>query len=365
MRLIAGFAAAALMLALPGAALGQGDPLRGQQWNLDMVEADAAHGISRGAGAVVAVMDSGAAASHPDLGGRLLGGRDFVDNDGTPQDGNGHGTHVSGIVAANAGNGVWGVERGARRPTSCPCACSVTTAAVASTTWRQGIDWAAANGAHMINLSLGEDVALIGGRGEFAGSDRRALDRGIVVVAASGNNGLPACEQPRGGAPSLRGRCGPARMRSFFSSFGRGLGVVAPGGSGAADRGRGHPVHQERRWRRGAGGHLAGRRRTWPELPPCSLRRDCVARRWPTASWRRPRTPARAGPDAQFGAGIVNARAAVSGLPAGGGSTRARVYVPRIQRLRGVLRRGLRVRCLAPRAGRCRASATRRGPALA
>ena len=60
-------------------------------------------------GAVVAVVDSGVQADHPDLAGRLRPGYDFVQNDATPQDGNGHGTHVSGIIAAVSGNGI-GVE---------------------------------------------------------------------------------------------------------------------------------------------------------------------------------------------------------------------------------------------------------------
>ena len=59
-----------------------------------------------GAGAVVAVVDSGAALSHPDLRGQLVAGRDVVDGDATPSDGAGHGTHVTGIVAAATGNGV-------------------------------------------------------------------------------------------------------------------------------------------------------------------------------------------------------------------------------------------------------------------
>jgi membrane-anchored mycosin MYCP len=96
-------------LALPGSAVA--DPLRAQQWNLDMIEADAAHGTSTGAGAVVAVVDSGVAAGHPDLAGRLVAGRDVVEGDGTPDDGDGHGTHVAGIVGAATGNGVGGCGR--------------------------------------------------------------------------------------------------------------------------------------------------------------------------------------------------------------------------------------------------------------
>src|SRR3954464_11971993 len=96
------------LLAAATAAFGAADPLRPQQWGLDMIHADAAHSTSSGSGAVVAVVDTGVLASHEDLAGQPVAGRDFVDspNDDTPQDENGHGTHVSGIVAAAENNGV-------------------------------------------------------------------------------------------------------------------------------------------------------------------------------------------------------------------------------------------------------------------
>ena len=53
---------------------------------------------------MVAIVDSGAAAGHPDLAGRLVSGCDVVEGDATPQDGDGHGTHVAGIVGAATGN---------------------------------------------------------------------------------------------------------------------------------------------------------------------------------------------------------------------------------------------------------------------
>src|SRR3954471_7885063 len=86
-----------LCLAAPATA-SAADPLRPQQWGLDMIQADAAHSTSTGSGAVVAVIDTGVLASHEDLSGRLVQGRDFIQdpNDDTPQDENGHGTHVTG-----------------------------------------------------------------------------------------------------------------------------------------------------------------------------------------------------------------------------------------------------------------------------
>ena len=95
-----------LLLAIAAPAHAAGDPLRARQWNLDMIGADQAHAVSTGAGAVVAVVDSGVQANHPDLAGRLGPGTDLVDHDATPQDGNGHGTHVAGIIGAATGNGV-------------------------------------------------------------------------------------------------------------------------------------------------------------------------------------------------------------------------------------------------------------------
>src|ERR1700755_1367279 len=106
MRVLAGAFVLGVLALAPASALAAGDPLRPQQWGLDMIESDAAHQTARGDGAVVAVIDSGVNAGHPDLAGRLVPGHDFVDNDDTPQDGNGHGTHVTGIIAANSGNGV-------------------------------------------------------------------------------------------------------------------------------------------------------------------------------------------------------------------------------------------------------------------
>ena len=81
--------------------------------DLDMDDAAAA---STGAGVDVAVVDSGVAAAHADLAGQTLAGWDFVENDSIPQDPNGHGTHVSGTIAALRGNdiGVAGVAPGAK-----------------------------------------------------------------------------------------------------------------------------------------------------------------------------------------------------------------------------------------------------------
>ncbi|KPC77308.1 thermitase, partial [Thermoactinomyces vulgaris] len=57
-----------------------------------------------GSGAKIAIVDTGVQSNHPDLAGKVVGGWDFVDNDSTPQDGNGHGTHCAGIAAAVTNN---------------------------------------------------------------------------------------------------------------------------------------------------------------------------------------------------------------------------------------------------------------------
>ena len=222
---------ATLLLAAPA---GAADPRRGEQWNLDLIQSDAAHAVSTGSGAVVAVVDSGTQFDHPDLAGHVGQGYDFVQNDATPQDGNGHGTHVSGIIGAASGNGI-GVESVAPGATIMPVRVLDDDGAGSTDTVAKGVDWARAHGADVINLSLGSDVPLVGAMGGDAldAAVHRALAAGIVVVAASGNNGVPVCEQPAASDGLLCvGAVDKREQRSFFSSFGSGLGLVAPGGSG-------------------------------------------------------------------------------------------------------------------------------------
>ncbi|HEX8119017.1 MAG TPA: S8 family serine peptidase, partial [Pyrinomonadaceae bacterium] len=88
------------------------------QWALDKIGLKQAHKTTKGAGTIVAVLDTGVDRRHPALAGRLLRGRDFVDDDGDPSEvlpqpcaastdrakcgPYGHGTHVAGIVALAA-----------------------------------------------------------------------------------------------------------------------------------------------------------------------------------------------------------------------------------------------------------------------
>lgn len=102
-----------------------------------------------------------------------------------------------GIVGAaeNNGVGVASVAPGARL---LPVRVLDNTGSGDISDVAKGIDYAVAQGAHVINLSLGSDVPLFGALGgdEYDDAIRHALAAGRVVVASSGNNGAPACEQP-------------------------------------------------------------------------------------------------------------------------------------------------------------------------
>ena len=72
---------------------------RALQWHLDAIEAAPAWDLANGAGVLVAVLDTGLVRTGASDGiGCVEAGRDIVNDDDDPSDGNGHGTHVSGIV---------------------------------------------------------------------------------------------------------------------------------------------------------------------------------------------------------------------------------------------------------------------------
>jgi subtilisin family serine protease len=355
-----------VLLLGPAAALAANDPRRGEQWNLDLIESDAAHATATGAGAKIAVVDTGVAAGHPDLAGQILPGHDFVQDDGTPQDGNGHGSHVSGIALAATGNGV-GISSVAPGAKLLPVRVLGDDGSGTSEDVAAGIDWARTNGADIINLSLGSEIPIIGAAGgdEIDAAIRRALAAGVIVVAAAGNNGVPVCEQPAANEGLLCvGSIDRRKQRSFFSSFGQGLGVVAPGGSTIPISGEDilstvpPDGYEEIAGTSQAAPHVSG---VAALLVSKGVRGQAAVKRiLDTATDLGP-----AGEDAQYGHGLVNARAAVAGLGSGAGGggaggggatggsggTGLRPFV-KVKRRQHALRRGVRVRLRARNAGR-------------
>ena len=204
-----------LGLATAGLASAAQDPLLGQQWvfgEKDAIGAREAWAQSAGRGVVVAVIDSGVQLDHPDLKGNLWtnpgevangvddDGNGFVDDvhgantfDGSADvtDRTGHGTHIAGIVAAQAGNGVGGsgVSPQAR----------ILTVKVYGTTDRpghsalaRGIRYAVGEGARILNVSINAEAEI----SELTDAVRFAGEHGATVVASAGNNGRDIDAQP-------------------------------------------------------------------------------------------------------------------------------------------------------------------------
>jgi subtilisin family serine protease len=365
-------------LAAAGTAFGAADPLRSQQWGLDTIEADAAHSTSTGSGAVVAVLDTGVLASHEDLGGRLVAGHDFVQDDDTPQDENGHGTHVTGIIAADSGNGK-GIEGVAPGTSVMPIRVLDANGEGTGKGAAKGIDYAVAHGADVISMSFGTDAigSLLGGDEDFNEAVQRALDKGVIVVAAAGNDTVPFCEQPAVTGPLLCvGSVDRRGMRSAFSSSGD---LMAPGGSALG----GSDEDILSTYNDGKYESIAGTSQATPHVAGVAALLVALGVRGKAATDRILATASDAGtpgPDDIYGAGILNARAAVAGLGGGGGSggggggggsgggggpAVAGISYAHTQKIATVRKRGVKVRCRPTAAGRCRVSVTARGKTIA
>src|SRR5438067_4552539 len=191
-RLVAGLAAAALaaLLASPGTAAETALSIRAEEWTLADFHAQRAWELSTGAGVIVAVVDSGVEAGHPDLQGQVAPGVDFVD--GPPHDGtldvDGHGTGMASIIAGTGhglgGRGMVGLAPGARI-----LPVRVLGAGTPGERTGDAIRYAADHGARVINLSLGGSDPEPHSLRDMEDAVRHAIGRDAVVVASAGNSG--------------------------------------------------------------------------------------------------------------------------------------------------------------------------------
>ncbi|MDO8585965.1 MAG: S8 family peptidase [Armatimonadota bacterium] len=160
-----------------------GQPAQSIPWGIERVEAPAAWPICAGQGARVAVLDTGIQLDHPDLAGNIAGGYNAVNPARSPNDNNGHGTHVAGTIAAIHNEiGVVGIAYDARL-----YAVKVLNNSGAGrlSDLVDGLDWCINNGIQVVNMSLGSATD----NATFHEAIIRAYQAGLVQVAAAGNNG--------------------------------------------------------------------------------------------------------------------------------------------------------------------------------
>ena len=230
------------------------DPQFGSQWGLTKINAPAAWDISTGSGSVVVgVIDSGCDLDHPELAPLLVNGYDMVDlganptpppgwrfegdfsgRDAIPEDEVGHGTHVAGTIAALSNNGVQVAGVGWQTKIM-PIKALTRMVRISdgrvsgvgsSADVAAAIRWAADNGAHVINMSLGADASTSVESSAVA----YAIGKGVVVVAAMGNDGTANPSYPAAypGVVAV-GAVDSADKKASFSQTGSHISLVAPG----------------------------------------------------------------------------------------------------------------------------------------
>lgn len=215
------------------------DELYPRQWNFRMVGAERAWKRSRGAGVIVAVIDTGVAAGPTAKSPKardfaetsFVPGHNFIDGSDDAYDGHGHGTHVAGTIAESTNNreGAAGL---AFEASIMPVKVLSDDGFGSAETVAQGIRWAVDNGANVLNLSLGSSYP-----SEIeAKAVKYARRHNVLVVCAAGNGfgepvGYPAAFKGSLAVSSV----GPSGEMAYYSSYGPQVALAAPGGDREVD----------------------------------------------------------------------------------------------------------------------------------
>ncbi|WNF20939.1 S8 family peptidase [Mesobacillus jeotgali] len=196
------------------------------QWNLPVIGTEQGWNVTRGNEEVqIAIVDTGVDLDHPDLRNRLVKGYNVIDEKSEPDDDNGHGTHVAGIIASETNNnqGVAGMTWFSKiMPVKAMGAKGYgTTFDIA-----KGIVWAVDQGADVINLSLGNYQP----SKVLEEAVRYAYENNVVMVSAAGNDASNQPTYPSAypevlsvAAVDYNGN------RASFSNYGDYIDIAAPG----------------------------------------------------------------------------------------------------------------------------------------
>jgi serine protease len=206
-----------------------------EQWNFRMVGAEKAWEVTRGKGAVVAVIDTGVAFENDDQGcyqakdfkrTGFVKGYDFIHKNAHPNDDQGHGTHVAGTIAESTNNqeGCAGLAPAAK---IMPLKVLSKEGYGGTGDIADAIRYAADHDANVINMSLGSPMpsAILHSACQYA------YKKGVTIVCAAGNGGGEGVSYPAAYKECIAvSAVGPGGKLAPYSSYGPQVAIAAPGG---------------------------------------------------------------------------------------------------------------------------------------
>ncbi len=203
------------------------DPEYRKQWNFRNINVESAWDQTKGDEITIAIIDTGVT-QVPDLKlTKFVPGYDFVRDRNNPEDDNGHGTHVAGVIAQSTNNG-YGTAGIAHLANIMPLKVLSADGEGEVADIAEAIKFAADNGADVINLSLGGG----GASRLLEEAIAYAYNKGVVIVAAAGNENLNAASYPAR-YPKVIGVTATdlEDAKAPYANYGAGVDLAAPGGT--------------------------------------------------------------------------------------------------------------------------------------